>query len=245
MPRLARHMYWPFRTGISIEGGAVHKDDRRRSRLAMTSGSRNLPTGNSVSCKSRSVTSTMSKSRASRRCWKPSSSRCACSPNFSSANRPAAYRSSPTMTGTPSLRAISSGSSPNSCGEPAGSTSSTPVVFRPYPRESTLKARPRCFEQFSQHDEERRLARASGRYAADAHHRGLQSVRAEGAAIVQTVANFQSPRHRVRSADSSWSLRNDCRSRGIRLRRQKLQQRCDRSLRRALLLSHHLERALA
>ena len=54
-------------------------------------------------------------------------------------------RSSPTMTGTPSLRAISSGSSPKSRAAPFGSTTATPCVSRRYPRESTSKAMPRCF----------------------------------------------------------------------------------------------------
>src|SRR5882757_10291881 len=48
------------------------------------------------------------------------------------------------MTGTPSFRAISRGSSPKSDALPCGSTTSTPRVFRPYPRERTSKRMPRC-----------------------------------------------------------------------------------------------------
>src|SRR6185437_6204491 len=47
------------------------------------------------------------------------------------------------MTGTPSLRAISNGSSPKSCADPPGSTSRTPFERLPYPRERTSKLKRR------------------------------------------------------------------------------------------------------
>src|SRR5258708_694011 len=46
---------------------------------------------------------------------------------------------------TCSFRAMSKGSSPNSRGNPAGSTRRTPLDLRPYPRERTSNLIPRAF----------------------------------------------------------------------------------------------------
>ena len=50
----------------------------------------------------------------------------------------------PRITGTPSLREISNGSSPKSAALPFGSTTSTPRVFLRYPRERTSNEMPRA-----------------------------------------------------------------------------------------------------
>ena len=62
------------------------------------------------------------------------------------------------------------GSSPNSCGSPAGSTRRTPFDWRPYPRESTSNFTPRAFSNSPSSSTNGVFARPASGKISDADH---------------------------------------------------------------------------
>ena len=97
-------------------------------------------------------------------------------------------RLSPTITGTPSRRAISSGSSPKSAALPSGSTTRTPRVLRPISAREHVEANAARFQQFSERNDEWSFARTAHRQISDADHGLRQPPRRQHAAIVERVA---------------------------------------------------------
>src|SRR5207244_140777 len=90
--------------------GALEREERPRA------GSRSGPAGSGQARAVSSLTSTRSASRASARCWKPSSSTSASSAKRAQATAAASARRSPLTTGPAKRRASSTASSPPSSG---------------------------------------------------------------------------------------------------------------------------------